>query len=86
MANIKSHMKRILTNDKKNLANSSFKSSLKTAIKNVEAAVKNGNKDQAVEALNLANKKLDKALAKGLHHKNYVSRQKSRLALLVNSL
>ena len=44
------------------------------------------NKDEAVKALAFANKKLDKSLSKGINHKNYVARQKSRLSKLVNSL
>ena len=40
MANIKSQVKRIKTNEKARLANASFKSSMRTAIKAVQAAVK----------------------------------------------
>ncbi len=83
MANNKQQMKRNLTNEKRRLANSSFKSSLKTAIKNVELS---SEKDKAVLALNLAYKKLDKAVAKGIHHKNYANRQKARLSHKVNKL
>lgn len=79
-------MKRNITNDKRRLANASFKSSLKTAIKNVEAAVAKNEKEQAIANLSLAYKKLDKAVAKGIHHKNYANRQKARLTLKVNSL
>ncbi len=86
MANIKMQMKRILTNEKRRAAKVSFKSSLKTALKNVEIAVQNKNKDAAVEALNVAFMKLDKSVSKGIHHKNYASRQKSRLSLDVNNL
>ena len=86
MANIKQQAKRIKTNEKRRLCNNSFKSSMKTAIKAVEAAVKEGNKEQANAALTLAFKKLDKALAKGLVHANFVARNKSQLAKLVNSL
>ncbi len=43
-------------------------------------------KEAAVAALNTANSKLDKAVAKGIHHKNYATRQKSRLAKAVNSI
>lgn len=83
MPNIKSKKKRMKTNAKKNSFNSAFKTSMRTAIKKVETSE---TKEQAVEALNVANKKLDKALAKGIAHKNYVARQKSRLAKLTNSL
>jgi len=69
------------------LANTSFKSSLKTAIKNVETSTAAGSdKAKAIENLNLAYKKLDKAVAKGIHHKNYANRQKARLSHKVNSL
>ena len=86
MANIKQQKKRVLTNEKRRQRNASFKSSVKTALKAVEAACKAGNKEEALNCLNLANKKLDKAQAKGIVHKNYVARNKSRLASLVNSL
>jgi len=86
MANIKSQMKRNLTNEKHRLANASFKSSLKTALKDVEAAVLNKDKAAATAALVSAYAKLDKSSAKAIKHKNYVARQKSRLSKLVNSL
>lgn len=86
MPQIQSQKKRVKTNNKRNLAVSSQKSALKTAIKAVLKAVEEGNKEAAVVALNTANSKLDKAVAKGLHHKNYAIRQKSRLAKAVNSI
>lgn len=86
MANIKQQAKRNLTNEKKRLQNASFKSSLRTAIKLLETAVANNNLEEAKTAYNTASKKLDKALAKGLYHKNHVSRTKSRLSKLVNTL
>ena len=86
MANIKQQKKRILTNEKRHAAVSSFKASVKTAMKAVYAAVEKKDLEAAVLALNLANKKLDKAQAKGIVHKNYVARQKSALASAVNSL
>lgn len=85
MANIKQQKKRIKTNDKARIRNAAFKSSLKSAIKNVEVAVEAKDFEAAVEANNIAAKKLDKAISKGLAHKNYVARQKSRLAKLVNT-
>jgi small subunit ribosomal protein S20 len=86
MANNKQQMKRNIQNEKRRLANASFKSSLKTALKNVETEVKNNDKEKAVEALSYAYKKLDKSVAKGIHHKNYANRQKSRLSDKVNAL
>lgn len=83
MANIKSDKKSILTSRKRNLQNTSFKSSLKTAIKAVENAT---SKEEGQKALLAVSAKLDKACAKNIVHKNYVSNQKSRLAKHVNSL
>ena len=86
MANIKGQMKRNLTNEKRRLRNASFKSGLKTALKNVEVAVAEKNKEVATVALAEAFKQLDKSMTKGINHKNYVARQKSRLAKLVATL
>ena len=86
MANIKSQEKRVLTNNKKRAINAAKKSALKTAIKNVLVAVDANDKAAAVEAYNLASSKLDKAIASGLHHKNYVARQKARLANAINKI
>ena len=86
MANNKQQMKRNKQNEKRRLANSSFKSSLKTAIKNVEETVASNEKDKAIESLSFAFKKLDKSVSKGIHHKNYANRQKARLSNKVNSL
>ena len=66
--------------------NHSYKSALKTAIKKVLAEVEAGNKEGAVAAYNVAASKLDASVSKGIHHKNYARRQKSRLAKLVNSI
>ena len=86
MANIKGQMKRNKTNEKRRLANASFKSSLKTALKNVELSVEENNKEAAVQNLSVAFQKLDKSVTKGINHKNYVARQKSRLSKLVDSI
>ncbi len=86
MANIKQQAKRIKQDAKRRHANVIFKSSLKTAIKKVEAAASNNDADAALAPLSLAFKKLDKAVSKGIHHKNYVNRQKARLQTLVNSI
>lgn len=86
MANIKGQMKRNLQNEKRRLANSAFRSSIKSAVKSVEVAVENNDKEAATTALSVAFKKLDKAVSKGIHHKNFVARNKSRLTKLVNSL
>ena len=86
MANIKSAKKRIKVTEKKTLQNKMVKSALKTAIKNVRAEVEAGNKEAAEKALVIASSKLDSYVNKGIHHKNYAIRQKSKLAKLVNSI
>lgn len=86
MPQIQSQKKRVKTNNKRNLMVNAQKSALKTAIKTVLAAVEAKDVDTANTALNNANSKLDKAVAKGIHHKNYAVRQKSRLAKAVNAL
>ena len=69
MPQIKSQKKRVKTNNKRHLAVASQKSALKTAIKNCLTACEEKNKEAAVAAYNEACSKLDKAVAKGLHHK-----------------
>lgn len=86
MANMKQQIKRYKNDNKKRLINNSYKSALKTAIKNVKAEVEAGNKEAAMAAYNVAASKLDASVSKGIHHKNYASRQKSKLAKLVNSI
>ena len=86
MANIKSQKKRALTNAKKNLINASAKSQLKTALKKVNKAVEANDKEAAIKAFNEANSLLDKAVTSHLKHKNYVARQKARLAKLVATI
>ena len=86
MANNKQQIKRVRTDLKRKQANMIVKSSLKRAIKKVELAVQENDQPKALEALQLANKKLDKSLSKSVYHKNYVARHKSRLAKLVNTI
>lgn len=86
MPNIKSQVKCVKTNEKRRQFNASYKASMRTAIKNVEVAIENKNVEAAKEAYNTANKKLDKAVAKGICHKNFAARQKSRLSKKINGL
>lgn len=86
MPQIQSQKKRVLTNNKRHLAVAAQKSALKTAIKAVLAAVDAKDKEAAVSAYAVASSKLDKAVAKGIHHRNYASRQKSRLSKLINAI
>ncbi|MET0433307.1 MAG: 30S ribosomal protein S20 [Cellulomonas sp.] len=86
MANIKSQMKRIRTNEKARLRNKAVKSELKTFVRRVREAVAGGDKDAAGVALVAASKKLDKAVSKGVIHANQAANKKSALAKAVNAL
>lgn len=76
MANIKSQIKRNSQNEKRRLRNRAVRSELRTREKSAAAAV--GTENEA-EALRLAIKRIDKAAAKGVMHKNAAARRKSRL-------
>ena len=86
MANIKSQMKRILTNAKATERNRQAKSELKTVVRNTRTAITAGDKAGAEKALKLASKKLDKAVSKGVIHANQAANRKSSLAKQVAAL
>ena len=86
MANIKSQIKRIGTNEAARLRNKSVKSSLKTAIRSFREAADAGDKDKASTALLHASRQLDKAVSKGVIHANQAANKKSALAKSVNAL
>ena len=86
MANIKSQIKRIGTNKKAQERNKAVKSELKTAIRATRAAITAGDKDKAVASLAVASKKLDKAVSKGVVHKNQAANKKSAIAKQVATL
>lgn len=86
MANIKSQIKRIKTNEKARLRNQSVKSELKTYVRRVREAIAAGDKDLASEHLRKAGRKLDKAVSKGVIHKNQAANRKSKLAKQVEAL
>lgn len=86
MPNIQSQKKRVLTNNKRNLAVTAQKSALKTAIKNVLEAVAANDKALATANLSVAYSRLDKSVSSGINHKNYATRQKARLSKAVNSV
>ncbi len=86
MANIKSQIKRIRTNEMRRLRNQSVKSELKTLVRKTREAVEAGDKEAAVECLKAASRKLDKAVSKGVIHKNQAANRKSKLARRVSKL
>ncbi len=86
MANIKSAKKRILVIETKTLKNKIIKSKVKTLVKKVNTAIEAGDKEAATVALKNATIALEKAAAKGVFHKNTVSRKISRLQIAVNKI
>jgi small subunit ribosomal protein S20 len=86
LANIKSQKKRILTNEKARMRNKAVRSELKTAIRRVDEAVAAGDKAAATAAADNAARKLDKAVTKGVIHKNQAANRKSGIVKRVNAL
>ena len=86
MPNIKSAKKRVLVTETKSLQNKMLKSELKTLIKKFDAAVESGDKAAATDAYKVAVKKIDKAVAKGILHKNNAARKKSQFTAKLNAL
>ncbi len=86
MANIKSQMKRIKTNEKARLRNKSVKSSLKTAVRKYREAAEAGDAAAATTLMRDASRALDKAASKGVIHANQAANRKSALAKRVAQL
>jgi len=86
VANIKSQLKRIKTNEKRTERNKAVKSELRTWVRKFREAAASGDADAANDALRVASTKLDKAAAKGVIHKNQAANKKSTMARKVASL
>ena len=86
MANIKSAKKRVLIAEKNRLKNVAFKTSIKTAIKKVLELASGKDKDALSAAISKAYQLCDKAVSKGILHKNTAARKKSRLVLAVKKI
>jgi small subunit ribosomal protein S20 len=80
VANIKSQIKRIKTNERARQRNVAVKSALKTSVRRFRTAADAGDKETAITALRTASKALDKAASKGIIHKNQAANRKSALA------
>lgn len=86
MANIKSSAKRILVSRERAARNKADKSELKTTIKKFDTAAAEGNHENAEAAYKAAVKSVDRAVSKGLIHKNNAAHKKSRMAGKMNAL
>ena len=86
MANIKSQIKRVKTNEKRRLRNKSVKSAVRTAIRRFREAVETGDNEQIAERQRAASRALDKAASKGVIHRNQAANRKSAMAKQANKL
>ena len=86
MANIKSQLKRIKTNEKRTERNKAVKSELRTWVRKFREAAASGDRDAADAALKAASRKLDKAVSKGVIHQNQAANRKSAMAKKAASL
>lgn len=86
MPNHKSAEKRVRQNIKRNAINRNNKSALRTQIKKLRAALASGDKNQSQALLTPTVSLIDKAVNKGVLHKNTAARYKSRLTAHVNNL
>ncbi|MBC8534948.1 30S ribosomal protein S20 [Yeguia hominis] len=84
MPNIKSAKKRVKVIATKTMLNKAVNSDLKTNIKKANLAIESGSENK-VEAVRVAMKKIDKAAAKGILHKNTAARRKAALARKLNA-
>ena len=86
MANIKSQKKRIITNEKSRMRNRAVKSELKTATRHVKDAVEAGNGAEAYAYALAACRLFDRAVSKGVIHKNQAANRKSGIMKLANTV
>ena len=86
MANIKSQIKRNKTNEKARLRNQAIRSAVRTEIRKFQAAVEAGDKAAAEAQLRVASRKLDKAVTKGVFHRNNAANKKSGMAAAFNKM
>ena len=86
MPNIKSAKKRVKVTETKTLQNKMFKSAMKTSVKKYKAAVAEGNKELAEKTYLEAVGMVDRAVSKGIIHKNNAARKKSQYTKLLNGL
>jgi small subunit ribosomal protein S20 len=86
VANIKSQIKRIKQNEKAHQRNKAVKSELRTYVRKFREAAEAGNVDEATDAMRAASRKLDKAVSKGVIHKNQAANRKSAIARRLSEL
>lgn len=86
MPNIKSAKKRVLLTKVANEKNKAAKSVLRTNLKKFDAALAEGNREQADSAYKVAVKTVDESVKKGILHKNNAAHKKSSMTLKLNNM
>lgn len=86
MANHKSAIKKMRQDEVRRQRNKAYKTRVKTVVKEVEAAIRDQNREAAEQAFKEAVPVIDRVAGKGIIHKNRAARKKSRLAKKINAL
>ena len=86
MANIKSQQKRVITNEKRRVRNQAVRSAVRTEVRKFRDLLNSGDKAAAEAQLRTASRILDKAVTKGVFHRNNAANKKSSMALAFNKL
>jgi small subunit ribosomal protein S20 len=86
MANIRSAIKRIRQNEKRRVRNAAVRSTVRTGVKSARAAIESGSAADAGVIVARTIRTLDKAVTKGVIHRNAAARRKSRLVRQLNAL
>jgi len=85
VANIKSQIKRVKTNEKRRQRNKSVRSAVRTAVRRFREAAESGDTEQIIVLQRAASRALDKAASKGVIHKNQAANRKSAMAKRVTA-
>ncbi len=86
MANHPSAQKRVRRNAARAVVNGNRRGRVRTFLKKVEAALAGGDKNAAVAAMRVAQPELQRAVSKGIFHKNTAARKMSRLSARIKAL
>ena len=86
MPNKKSAERRVRISERNRLYNKFWTSRCKTAVKSVLSAVEAGNSDEALKSFNIAQSVIDKAVVKGVMHRNTAARRKELMSRRLKAL
>ena len=86
MPNLKSSEKRMRQNEKRRAHNRAIRSRVRTAVDKANALIEEGDQEAAQDAVREAVSQLDRAVKKGILHRNNADRRKSRLMKYLNNV